>query len=333
MSHLQSIIIGKSGCTIQLFIVRQKKFIRCLNAPAFPKGLLFFMPALKTVIGYSIILTAAITAQASLLLLALFLFYGSFALIHLNMGAAGSLIFDAFLSALFFIQHSTMVRQGFRRWLAKWIPKQFYGAFFTIASAVVLLFILVFWQKTPIILFSARGMTHDVIRCAFFVIIAGFAWGGWSLQPFDPMGLSPIVSRLRGKRDPPPQLVIRGPYRWVRHPLYLFAILLFWAVPEITADRMLFNGLWSLWIIAGAFLEERDLADLFGGAVFTVSAESPDADSERHSTRRACKCSQSLTGKTGEIKKRAALINDFIIPRYWSNGAGIVILSKPPVCL
>src|SRR6056297_4269005 len=88
------------------------------------------MPDLKTAIGYSVILIAAITAQASLLVLALFLFYGSFELVNLGMGAAESLIFDTFLSALFFIQHSIMVRQGFRRWLAKLIPRQFYGAFF-----------------------------------------------------------------------------------------------------------------------------------------------------------------------------------------------------------
>jgi len=233
------------------------------------------MPDLKTVIGYSVILIAAITAQASLLVLALFLFYGSFELVNLGMGAAESLIFDAFLSALFFIQHSIMVRQGFRRWLAKLIPRQFYGAFFTIASAMVLLVILIFWQKTPMILFSAQGMAHGVIRCAFFLIIAGFAWGGWSLQPFDPMGLSPIVSRLRGKRETSSQLVIRGPYRWVRHPLYLFAILLIWATPEITADRMLFNGMWTLWIIAGAFLEERDLADFFGEAYLRYKQKVP----------------------------------------------------------
>ena len=233
------------------------------------------MPMLKKVIGYSVILIAAIVAQASLLVLGLFLFYGSFELVDLGMGAAESLIFNTFLSALFFIQHSIMVRPGFRRWLAKLIPRQFYGAFFTIASAVVLLVILIFWQKTPVVLFSAQGMTHVVIRCAFFLIIAGFAWGAWSLQPFDPMGLSPIVSRLRGTREIPSQLIIRGPYRWVRHPLYLFAILLIWAIPEITADRMLFNGLWTLWIITGAFLEERDLANFFGAAYLSYQQKVP----------------------------------------------------------
>ncbi|MDZ7832037.1 MAG: isoprenylcysteine carboxylmethyltransferase family protein [Desulfobacterales bacterium] len=233
------------------------------------------MRILKTATGYAIILIAALLAQASFLALGLFLFYGSFELVDLGMGTAGSLVFDTFLSAIFFIQHSTMVRQRFRLWLAKLIPKEFYGAFFTISSAMVLLVILIFWQKTPMILFSAPEMTLLVIRCAFFLVIAGLAWGGWSLQPFDPMGLAPIVNRLRSKPEIPAQLIIRGPYRWVRHPLYLFAILLIWAIPEITADRMLFNVLWTLWIIAGAFLEERDLTNFFGEAYFSYQRKVP----------------------------------------------------------
>ena len=55
-----------------------------------------------------------------------------------------------------------------------------------------------------------------------------------------------------------------GPYRWVRHPLYFLSIVLIWAHPAITTDRLMFNMLWTLWIILGAHLEERDLMARFG---------------------------------------------------------------------
>jgi hypothetical protein len=32
----------------------------------------------------------------------------------------------------------------------------------------------------------------------------------------------------------------------------------------ITVDRLLHNTLWTLWIVIGATLEERDLVDCFG---------------------------------------------------------------------
>jgi protein-S-isoprenylcysteine O-methyltransferase Ste14 len=94
--------------------------------------------------------------------------------------------------------------------------------------------------------------------------MAGMAWGARALQSFDPMGLSAFRAHVRGKQSPPQHLVIRGPYLWVRHPLYLFSILLIWACPDVTADRLLFNVLWTAWIYVGSILEEADLVAEFG---------------------------------------------------------------------
>ena len=55
-------------------------------------------------------------------------------------------------------------------------------------------------------------------------------------------------------------LAIRGPYRWVRHPLYSLFLVLLWVCPDITADRLLLNTLFTAWIVLGTVLEERDLA-------------------------------------------------------------------------
>jgi protein-S-isoprenylcysteine O-methyltransferase Ste14 len=50
----------------------------------------------------------------------------------------------------------------------------------------------------------------------------------------------------------------------VRHPLYFFSLIMFWSCPGLTADRLLFNLMWTTWIIAGTVLEERDLLREFG---------------------------------------------------------------------
>ena len=59
-------------------------------------------------------------------------------------------------------------------------------------------------------------------------------------------------------------LAIRGPYRWVRHPLYSFVLLLIWSCPDLSVDRIMFNVLMTGWIVVGTYLEERDLVDEFG---------------------------------------------------------------------
>ena len=52
----------------------------------------------------------------------------------------------------------------------------------------------------------------------------------------------------------------------MRHPLYTAVLLLFWANPDVTADRLLFNILWTAWIYIAMLLEERDLTAEFGEA-------------------------------------------------------------------
>jgi len=62
----------------------------------------------------------------------------------------------------------------------------------------------------------------------------------------------------------PMPITVAGPYRWVRHPLYLFMILMIWSCPDLTADRLLFNLLWTVWVAIGSYFEERDLIIEFG---------------------------------------------------------------------
>jgi protein-S-isoprenylcysteine O-methyltransferase Ste14 len=41
-------------------------------------------------------------------------------------------------------------------------------------------------------------------------------------------------------------------------------ILMIWSCPNLTIDRLLFNVLWTLWIVIGSIFEERDLIAEFG---------------------------------------------------------------------
>ena len=50
----------------------------------------------------------------------------------------------------------------------------------------------------------------------------------------------------------------------MRHPLYSLLLVLLWTCPDVTADRLLLNGLFTAWIVVGALLEERDLVREFG---------------------------------------------------------------------
>ena len=163
-----------------------------------------------------------------------------------------------------FIGFATFSRKPFRQWLFRFIPEEYDGAFFAIAAGVFLLVLVVFWQESTYTIASAQGILRWLLRGVFLLSIAGFAWSWWALGVFDPFGILPILDHLRGRERPSMPFTVRGPYCWVRHPLYILMLLMIWSYPNLTVDRLLFNALCTTWMIIGTVLEERDLVASFG---------------------------------------------------------------------
>ncbi len=200
----------------------------------------------------------------SLLAFGYFLFAGPFGLVDLGQGFGADLAINFGLSMLFFVQHSAMVRRPFKAGLARAIPTHYIDAVYAMASGIALLALVLLWQDTAQVVWYATGGAWWGARLVFVLGLAVGIWGGLSLKGFDSFGLKPIRDRFRGREPRPPVLMVEGAYRWVRHPLYLAALLMIWSYPALTVDRLMFNMLWTVWIFIGTVLEERDLVDDFG---------------------------------------------------------------------
>jgi len=216
--------------------------------------------------AYILMALSGLTGGASLALFAGFLYTGLPNQMDLGLDGRTNLYIDALLCSLFFFQHSLMLRKGFRKWLSGYIPSNFLGACFSIFSGLCLLLLMLFWQKSTFIQIEFNGTLYWLFRALFFLSVAGFLYTVRHLQSFDGLGIKEILSRLKGETAKESIFTVRGSYRWVRHPLYFLSLLMIWSQVSVTTDRLLFNGLWTVWIIIGAFLEERDLIASFGDA-------------------------------------------------------------------
>lgn len=222
------------------------------------------MPAKDNLSTKLTILFTPLAGRASMLLFVFFLFRGGLDLFRLGFSEISSLAWNAMLSLVFFIQHSYMIRKHFRIRLSGIIPAHFNDAVFTIFSSIVLTCVVLFWQPTETVLYTLQGFTRWSARGIFFLSIIGFGWGAWTLKSFDPFGVKPIRAHLAGKPLETHPFTLQGPYLWVRHPLYFFAIVMMWSCPDGSTDRLLFNVLWTAWIYVGTVFEEKDLLSDFG---------------------------------------------------------------------
>jgi len=215
--------------------------------------------------GFIVTALSYIFGGSSLLFFAVFLWAGNFNLIDFGWSERAALMFNAGLSLAFFLQHSIMVRQSFKKRLSKLIPAAYHGAVYSIISGIFLLIVVIFWQAaTP--LWEAQGLTRLFMRLFFILPIVGFFWAVRSLGFFDPFGIQAVFERERHIKHRRAKFIVKGPYRWLRHPLYFFLLMMIWSCPDMRADRLLFNMMWSVWIVIGTHLEERDLAREFGRA-------------------------------------------------------------------
>ena len=200
----------------------------------------------------------------SLILFGLFLAVGPFGLLDLGLTPGTILVWDAARCLAFCFQHSAMVRHGFRRRAERIVPPHLGRALYTLVSAVLLYALASLWQESPVVVVKLEGAARWIARGILVAALPGFAWAATAIPHFDPFGVGPIKDRLHGREPRNLPFAIRGPYRWVRHPQYFFTLMLIWAYPDLTVDRLVLDGILTAWIVLGTVLEERDLVEEFG---------------------------------------------------------------------
>jgi protein-S-isoprenylcysteine O-methyltransferase Ste14 len=175
-----------------------------------------------------------------------------------SLGAA--LAIDGGLLVLFALQHSGMARPRFKRWLIRFVPEPAERSTYVLLSSAALL--VLFWQWQPLggVVWEVSG---EAARAAVF---AGYA-AGWAIvlattfliNHLDLFGLRQVWLAFRGVPYTALRFATPGPYRLVRHPLYVGWLTVFWAAPTMTAAHLLFAVGMTAYILAAIRWEERDL--------------------------------------------------------------------------
>ncbi len=175
-----------------------------------------------------------------------------------SFGAA--LLINAALLGIFAVQHSAMARPAFKRALTRFIPEPAERSTYVLMSSLAL--ILLFWCWEPM-----GGVVWTVENSLGRPLLyAGFAFGWLTvlvttflINHFDLFGLRQVWKFFRRQRYVSLKFVTPGPYKLVRHPLYVGWLFAFWCTPQMTVAHLIFALLTTAYILVAIRLEERDL--------------------------------------------------------------------------
>jgi len=148
--------------------------------------------------------------------------------------------------------------------------------------SAVLLAVLVAW--------AARLPDADLVRIPgiwavvlWTVRLAALGFVGWCVHRIGGggfLGLEHLRAWRAGLPSPAPgmeagALVLDGPYRWVRHPMYAAGFVALWSEPVWTWNRLGFALGASVYLWVGSLLEERRLLRAFGPAYRAYMERTP----------------------------------------------------------
>lgn len=172
-------------------------------------------------------------------------------------GAWTSVAINTALFTVFALHHSLFAREALKGQVARVVPDRLLRSFYVWIASLLLLVVLALWQ--PIAAGDAwavtgwRAVVHASVQLGGVWLIAR------SVATIDPLELAGI--------KPPSgsdSLQIAGPYRWVRHPLYLGWLLAVFGAAHMTADRLTFAAITSAYLFVAIPWEERSLLRMFG---------------------------------------------------------------------
>ena len=178
--------------------------------------------------------------------------------------AAAAVAWNVVLFTAFAAHHSIFARDAVRVRIERFFPGRERSVFVWVAS-LALAAVCAAWRGVPGVAWEAGGPAAWVLygtRAAGIVLTlrAAAILDIWELAGTRPPRHAP------GEHGGNATFTRRGPYGWVRHPIYAGWFLVVFSVPAMTMTQLVFAVVSSAYLVVGMVFEERSLLAAAPGA-------------------------------------------------------------------
>jgi len=175
-----------------------------------------------------------------------------------------SLAIDLGLLGVFAVQHSGMARPAFKRWWTRIVPQAAERATYVLVTNILMIVLFATWQPIGGVIWDTAGPVRLAVTGLYLLGWLVLFYATCLIDHLDLFGVKQVWRRFTNATYVAPKFYTPGMYRFVRHPLYIGWLMIFWAAPTMTVAHLVFAVMTTAYILVAIQLEERDLLDAFG---------------------------------------------------------------------
>ena len=174
-------------------------------------------------------------------------------------------------AAVFFLWalvHSLLASLTVKRFAERYLGRfyAFYRLFYVVFALASLAAVWLAVPQPRGSVYQAGGVFFIILKGIQTLALIGFLFAGSQFNMEDFLGISAARRFHSARLEPnPPEPLNTGEFfSYVRHPLYLLGMIIFWSDPEMTLSWFTLSLAVTIYLVAGSFFEERKLIAIYG---------------------------------------------------------------------
>ena len=187
-----------------------------------------------------------------------------------------------FLFALFGISHTILASNKMKKMIIEKGGNKiaFYRLFYNLSSLLIFFVLYKLMPKPRLIIYKVESSFDIIIYGLQAVSFAGLIWSASYISAKEFIGISQIKRYFKDEYnedelDEHSELIIKGPFKYMRHPIYFFSILFLGFRPSMDLFYLTLFICITIYFVAGSIFEEKKLISKFGVTYIQYQKEVP----------------------------------------------------------